>query len=259
MGTSTSRSKTHGSSLTIPLCWPEIIFPLFFPPPQTSVQDNVSHFLESFTETLHQKLHVFIKMASKLPCMLLNISSFWQNTGRSQWPVALDETLGFTAAKMWKLACSPTGSTIKSSTLGVSVYHHFINSSGTFQLGWPQYLLCSVLCKIILSRNIFFQPIYTMTPSRLISRLPRFPPLLPYLCSHLLSIVPIFSYLYFPWSWMFFGVKTATAIFTTVPNKMAKSTAVLNFIPGGNSRTGSYFRGSKVVCYSDVSPGRTCM
>lgn len=56
---------------------------------------------------------------------------------------------------------------------------------------------------------------------------------------------------------MFFGVKTA--IFTTVPNKMAKSTAVLNFILGGNSRTGSYFKDSKVVCSSDVAPGRTCL
>lgn len=91
-----------------------------------------------------------------------------QDTGRSQWPVALDESLGCTAAKMWKLACNPNGATIKSSILGASVYNHFINSSGTFQLGWPQYLLCSVLCKIILSSNIFFQPIYTMTLSRLI-------------------------------------------------------------------------------------------
>lgn len=98
MAASTSFFKRHGGSLNISLHRPKIVFHLFFSSPQTFVQGHIGHFLDSFMETLHQKAPHFHKnyqqaAGSKYASVC---KSFLKKYRKSQWPVALEESLGCT-------------------------------------------------------------------------------------------------------------------------------------------------------------------
>lgn len=182
---SPSLFKRYGGSLNSSLHQPKIVFPFFFlTSPQTFIQGHIGHFLNTFMETLHQKARDFDKNCQQATLYASEHKSFLKRYRKSQWPVALHESLDCTAAKMWKP-------------------HH----------------LYSVLCKIILSSNIFSNQFTRWDPLDQFHILPKFPLLCPHLCIHL-SIVPVFSlFFFFFWSCMFFGVKKSSTVFPTVPNK----------------------------------------